>query len=306
MKKLHIQVYTSFLTRTHLYVKGRILKDSPLLIKPTHGVLSSLIYTIIRAFSREIRFLDVQCKVSGYEYNVQTDEEGYFEIFENVEDKNIVAGAIEIEAQYKNRSNCVDAQLIDFTTEVPVGLISDIDDTILVTGVKSFFKIKLLINTLFLNPFRRKPIEAAADAFHLLSNQAEGKGPVIYLSNSPWNLFTYLKTFLEYNGFPEGTIILRDIGWQLLKSKSIDQKNKYKEVEKILIAFSDTNFILIGDTGELDFDIYKALEYRYPERILQVILNKAGNLKKEKMLEKYVKLNPKYKMLTGFSKVFDD
>ena len=305
MKKLHIQVYTSFVTRTHLYVKGRILKDSPLLIKPTHGIFSSLIYTLIRAFSREIKFLPVQCIVSGATYEVVTDDEGYFEIYDNIEGKDVEACVAEISARYKHRSNKIDVPIDDLTSDVPVGIISDIDDTIMVTGVKSFFKIKVILNTLFLNPFRRKPIEAAADAFHLISNQVEGKGPVIYLSNSPWNMYTYLKTFLEYNGFPEGTLILRDMGWQLLKSKSIIQRNKFIEVEKILIAFSDTNFILVGDTGELDFDIYQELEGKYPERVKQVILNKAGNRKKEKMLEKFVKDNPKYKVLTGFTKVFE-
>ena len=311
MKKLHIQVYTSFVTRTHLYVKGRILKDSPLLIKSTHGIISSLIYIIFRAFSREIKFLPVECKVGGTSYDVVTDNEGYFEIYENIEKENIenqkvIGDVLEISAKYKRRSNKIDVHIDDLTSNVPVGIISDIDDTIMVTGVKSFFKIKVILNTLFLNPFRRKPIEAAADAFHFLSNHVEGKGPVIYLSNSPWNMYSYLKTFLEYNKFPEGTIILRDMGWQLLKSKSIIQRNKFIEVEKILIAFSDTNFILIGDTGELDFDIYHQLEQKFPERIKQVILNKAGNIKKEKMLEAFVKGNSKYKVLTGFTKVMDD
>ena len=294
------------MARTHLYVKCRILKDSPLLIKPTHGIFSSLVYTIIRAFSREIKFLPVQCVVSDVTYNVMTDDEGYFEIFENIEEQNLCAAIIEISANYKRRSNKIDATLDDLSSDVPVGIISDIDDTIMVTGVKSFFKIKVILNTLFLNPFRRKPIEAAADAFYLLSNHVNGKGPVIYLSNSPWNLFIYLKTFLEFNGFPEGTLILRDMGWQLLRSKTIEQRNKFIEVEKLLIAFSDTNFILIGDTGELDFDIYKEIEKKYPERIEQIILNKAGNRKKEKMLQEFVKSNTKYKMLTGFTKVFDE
>ncbi|MFT6336517.1 MAG: phosphatidate phosphatase APP1 [Halioglobus sp.] len=239
-------------------------------------------------------------------YHVVTDDEGYFEIFDNIEGKNMEVGLVEISAEYKSRSNKIVAPIVDLSSDVPVGIISDIDDTIMVTGVKSFFKIKVILNTLFLNPFRRKPIEAAADAFHLLSNHVNGKGPVIYLSNSPWNLFIYLQTFLEYNGFPEGTLILRDMGWQLLKSRPIAQRNKFIEVEKILIAFSDTNFLLIGDTGELDFDIYQQLEEKYPERIEQIILNKAGNRKKEKMLHEYVKKNTKYKMLTGFTKVFDE
>ena len=289
-----------------MYVKGRVLKDSPLLIKPTHGILSSLIYMIIRAFSREIKFLPVQCSISHLKYNVITDDEGYFEIYENIETQSFKCDVIELSASYKNRSNKINVSLEDFTSDVPVGVISDVDDTIMVTGVKSFFKAKVILNTLFLNPFRRKPIDAASDAFHIFSNYINGKGPIIYLSNSPWNLFIYLKTFLEFNSFPKGILILRDIGWQLLKSKTIEQRNKFIEIEKLLIAFRDTNFILVGDTGELDFDIYKEIEKRYPDRILKIILNKAGNKKKEKELHAFVKKNDKYKMVTGFTKVFDE
>lgn len=306
MKKLHIQVYTSFITRTHLYVKGRVLKDSPILIKATYGVLNTLSYIMIQAFSRELKFLPLTCKIAGSTYELITDHEGYFEIYDTVETKKLMGNALEISAKYKSRSNKVITNFENLTSIEPVGIISDIDDTIMVTGVKSFFKMKVILNTLFLNPFRRKPIEAAADAFHLISNQAEGKVPIFYLSNSPWNLYAYLKIFLEFNGFPKGTLILRDMGWQLLKSKSIIQMNKFIEIEKILTAFSDTNFILIGDTGELDFDIYHQLELKYPERIKQVILNKAGNIKKEEMLTEFVKENTKYKVLSGFTKLFDD
>jgi phosphatidate phosphatase APP1 len=144
MKKLHIQVYTSFITRTHLYVKGRILKDSPLLIRPTHGIFSSLIYTIIRAFSREIKYLPIRCVISDVSYDIETDKEGYFEIFENIEQKDIKGNVIEISAQYKKRSNKISSTINDLTCEVPVGIISDIDDTVMVTGVKSFFKIKVI------------------------------------------------------------------------------------------------------------------------------------------------------------------
>jgi len=288
-----------------LYVKGRILRDSPFLIKPTHGIFLSLIHTAIRALSREVKCHPVTCLIGDKNYEVETDKEGYFEIFENIESQVITSNTIKISAYYKNESNSVLAHIKELSSEVPVGLISDIDDTLLVTGVKSFFKIKVVLNTLFLNPFRRKPIEAAAEAFHLFTKTVNGKGPIIYLSNSPWNLFIYLKTFLGFNGFPDGTIILRDMGWQLLKSKEIAQRNKYIEIEKLLKAFSETNFVLVGDTGEIDFDIYKEIEAKYPDRILRIILNKAGNRKKEKMLSQYVVDHPKFQVVEGFSVFFD-
>ncbi|MDF1698990.1 MAG: App1 family protein, partial [Saprospiraceae bacterium] len=150
---------------------------------------------------------------------------------------------------------------------------------------------KMLFNTAFVNPFRRKPIENAAEAFHSLLSKSEGQSPMIYLSNSPWNIFDYLQAFLIHNAFPVGELILRDMGMQLLKSRRIIEYNKYVELEKLLLAFGDTTFTLIGDTGELDFDIYKAIYEKYPDRIERIILNMAGNSRKVAEAKEYGKLN---------------
>ena len=161
------------------------------------------------------------------------------------------------------------------------------DDTVLETGVRSFFKMRLIFNTLFFNPFRRKPIQDASNAFHHLIKD-DPTGPVIYLSNSPWNLYEYLRTFLEHNKFPKGIICLRDMGVQLMKSRPIEDYNKYIEIEKMLLIFEKTNFILIGDSGEKDFDIYKAIAIEHPSRISDIIINSIGNRKKEAEIQEVI------------------
>jgi len=252
------------------------------------GPISSLFNTILRVRSRELPNIPIACGFGDHTFRVDTDCEGYFEVFQNISDFPVVPKRIKIEGKIKNELISFERPLIAYSNNVQQGIISDIDDTILVTRVRSFFKLRLLINSVFINPFRRKPIENAAEAFHKMLNGFEGQSPIIYLSNSPWNIFDYLQAFLLHNAFPSGEVILRDMGMKVLRSKEITEYNKYIEIEKLLIAFKDTSFTLIGDTGEKDFNIYIAILEKHPDRINRIILNDAGNRKKIEEVDNFL------------------
>lgn len=284
-----IQVYISFVTASHLYIKGRVLKDRSPVSFVDQGPVSSMFNTILRVRSKELPNTAVSCVFGGHIFEEVTDSEGYFEIFHNITNFESIPKKVTIRSEMKGGRIEFDRILRTYQYDVAHGIISDIDDTILVTKVRSLFRLKLLFNLIFINPFRRKPIENASEALHSMLAKTEGLTPMIYLSNSPWNIYDYLQAFLLHNTFPVGEVILRDIGFQLLRSRDIKEYNKYIEIEKLLVAFGDTNFTLIGDTGELDFDIYKAILEKYPHRIEQIILNNAGNEKKIAEVEEYVK-----------------
>lgn len=283
-----IQLYTSFVTSSHLYIKGRVLKNRYPMSFVNQGPISSLFNTILRLRSKELPNIPIRCLFGEHVFEVETDCEGYFEIFHNTSTFQTIPEKIKIEGTFKGENIAFERTLRAYLYDVPHGIISDIDDTILVTKVRSFFKLRLLINSVFINPFRRKPIENAAEAFHKMLDNTTGQGPMIYLSNSPWNIYDYIQAFLLHNSFPVGEVILRDMGLQILRSRDITEYNKYIEIEKLLIAFEDTIFTLIGDTGEKDFDIYKAILEKYPDRISRIILNNAGNNKKIREVRKYL------------------
>lgn len=284
-----IQVYTSFVTSSHLYVKGRVLKNRSPMSFENQGPMSSLFNTILRMRSREMPDIAIRCTFGDHTFEEVTDHEGYFEIFHNISEFPVMPKKIRVAGHVKGEDISFDRTLSTYLYDVPHGIISDIDDTILVSGVRSFFKMRLFFNTIFINPFRRKPIGNAAEAYHKLLDQSEGQSPMIYLSNSPWNIFDYLQSFLLHNVFPVGEVILRDMGTQLLKSRDITEYNKYIEIEKLLIAFKDTTFTLIGDTGEKDFDIYKAIYEKHPERVERIIMNNIGNQSKIDEINRYIK-----------------
>lgn len=294
---LYIETYTAFRSKSHLYIKGRILRKSPIVSKKV-GPILSLYYTALRAWTREVSDVKITVSYGQKQYKLKSDHEGYFELLTKVGETDSKNSQLDILCNEYSQS--IDLDITYVLKPIKTVIVSDIDDTIMVTGVTSFFKLKLLWNTLFLNPFRRIPIENASNYFQFLSTN---DSQFIYLSNSPWNLFHYLKSFLSHNNFPEGFIILRDMGWQLIKSRSIENRNKFIEIEKLIQIFSSSSFILIGDTGEKDFFIYQALQKKYPNKVAKIIMNAVGNIENEKLIEVSSVSNKTIKLVKGYSDI---
>jgi phosphatidate phosphatase APP1 len=166
-----------------------------------------------------------------------------------------------------------------------LGIISDIDDTILQTKVNGLFKINMIINSVLINPFRRKSVSYAKLFLKQIIKEDQYEKPVIYISNSPWNMFRYLQDFIRHNEFPEGEIQLRDFGLQLIRKKQpTELQTKYIEIELIIKMFEKTKFIMIGDSAEDDFDIYKKISENYPYNVKQIIIINAGNKANEQRI----------------------
>ena len=152
-------------------------------------------------------------------------------------------------------------------------IISDIDDTIKLSNV---LDKKALIKNTFLRPFR--PVPGMAELYQKWKN----KGAVFhYVSGSPWQLYPPIKEFTDTEGFPEGTFKLK---YFRLKDRSLiefinaDQfKYKTTAIQKIIQKFPERKFILVGDSGEKDPQVYAAVACRYPHQITAVFIREVGN-----------------------------
>ncbi len=151
----------------------------------------------------------------------------------------------------------------------PVGLsvISDIDDTIKLSQVRD--RKELLANT-FLRPFKAAPGMAE------LYRKWPGSGVAFhYVSGSPWQLYLPLAEFLEDAGFPQGSFYLKHFR---LKDRSVaamfssQEAYKLAAIEPILAAYPKRRFLLIGDSGEQDPEIYSRLATQHPEQIAAVFI----------------------------------
>jgi len=280
---IHIVPYRSYGTPHRLYVKGRVLDNVPLDYEENPSFIATIKNAIRQFNTYEIPGITVQLKVYDYTYTTRTDAQGYF-LFDVATDTDLrklsdAKGWLFYDLSIStNDANVVtevfQGELLIPEAEADFGVITDIDDTILYTGVTSFLKWKVLLNSLFVNSYNRMPLQDAPSLYQKLHKGIEGKekNPIFYLSNSPWNMYQYLKLFLDHNRFPKGAVLLRSFNSIFQKVTGSEKPHKQKEILNILEAFPNLNFILIGDSGEHDATIYTDIAAQFTNRVLCIYL----------------------------------
>jgi phosphatidate phosphatase APP1 len=184
-----------------------------------------------------------------------TDREGYFRFSLEPPAKQV-------------RLELVDDPRIHATVRIAMpaararfGVISDIDDTLVQTNVTR--RVRMLLTVALTNAHTRKPFAGAAAFYRALH---AGINPVFYVSKSPWNLYPLLLEYLDLQKLPRGPLLLRDFGLRMKK------RHKAESIEAILATYPKLGFLLIGDSGEEDPEIYAAVVQRHPKRIRAIYI----------------------------------
>lgn len=149
-----------------------------------------------------------------------------------------------------------------------VSVISDIDDTVKITEVRD--KRKALDNT-FCQPFR-----AVAGMAARYQAWVEAGVAVHFVSNSPWQLYEPLQQFFQDAGFPPATFAMKRFRLKDPDSvrKLLDDagESKHAAIGRFLQDYPRRRFVLIGDSGERDPEIYGAVAQQAPARILRIFI----------------------------------
>lgn len=296
--KIRLAPYLSYGTRDHLYQLGRALDDDELKIVEKQSFFRTLRNTYKQFDTDEIAGIKVALEIpDGTVLTTKTNEKGYF-LFDKTTSLDLTPyaneeGWVPMEVSFVDKikdtlvssDNIFPSELLIPPPTAKFGVISDIDDTILHTGVTSFLKWRVVHNSLFKNAYDRISLEGAPKFYTDLHFGKGGneQNPVFYLSNSPWNLYEYLKLFLEVNGFPKGPILLRDFRSPFDRNLKPEKPHKQKEIINILKTYPGLNFILIGDSGEHDPRIYTDIAAQFPDRILAIYLR---SVKHRRRMEK--------------------
>lgn len=151
-----------------------------------------------------------------------------------------------------HRDQIIYSEVFKFPQKADFLVVSDIDDTILLTEVSSM--LKMTYNSMLKDFSKRKAIEGTPELYRQFSQNCKdlGKPHFIYLSSSPAFLSRSLKSFLRRHSFPQGTIILK-------KSLENDGHENHKSswLKKISARYPGRPMILLGDSGEKDPEIYR-------------------------------------------------
>lgn len=146
-------------------------------------------------------------------------------------------------------------------------VISDIDDTIKVSDVRD--RMRLLRRT-FLEPFR--DVEGMSDMYR---RWAAADVQFHYVSASPWQFFQPLSEFLNQKGFPHGSFHLRR--FRLLDATEntlFDDPVAYKQavIEKLLATFPQRRFVLVGDSGQKDPEVYGIIARQHSQQVAKILI----------------------------------
>lgn len=170
----------------------------------------------------------------------------------------------------------------------PTGLsiISDIDDTIKVTEILAGPKV--VVRNTFFRKF------AGAPEMATMYKQWEGAS-FHYVSGGPWQLYGPLSEFLfsEEGGFPEGSFHMKNVRknlwslntWEDLKQLVANENHtfdlKVSHISEIMKRFRGRKFILIGDSGEKDPEVYRKIKALFPDRVQEIRIRDVANDKEK-------------------------
>ncbi len=217
-----------------------------------------------RAFtSVPIQFVEVEIEIGGTTARVHADRGG---IVDTVVPVNLAPGWHTAVLRAEG-TEAAQAKIYVISPDTTLGIVSDIDDTIMVTALPRPFLA--LWNTFVLNERARMATPGMAVLMdRLLVEHPEA--PVIYLSTGPWNAAPTLARFITRNMYPSGTLLLTDWGLTHDRWFRSGQDHKRRNLELLAKEFPNMRWLLFGDNGQHDEAIYSHFARQHADRVAAI------------------------------------
>ena len=274
-KKVRLLAYAGYRNDRTMRLKGRIVRyKQPL--DAGEGMLSRLRAMMEIYNSHELAGVKVRVQAYGQTAECLSDEEGYFSF------ELPVAGPLPLRTAWEqvtvstpgtdSQQTLIKVPVLAPGTDRHWGIISDIDDTVVETGATNF--VKNWRRVLVEQPSDRLAVPGASTLYKMIAeDHVSPARPFFYVSSSPWNLYGFITEFMELNSIPHGPMFLKDYGIddnQLIK-KGHDE-HKLAAIETILAFYPGFRFLLIGDNGQKDVEIYAQAVKDYGSRVAGVFI----------------------------------
>jgi phosphatidate phosphatase APP1 len=163
----------------------------------------------------------------------------------------------------------VEARVFIVDPRVNFGIISDIDDTVMVTALPR--PLLAAWNTFVLNEHARSPVPGMAVLYERLTKAHPGS-PVIYLSTGAWNVAPTLGRFLSRNLYPPGPLLLTDWGPTPERWFRSGRAHKRVSLDKLASEFPTIRWLLIGDNGQHDEEVYGEFALKHPDCVAGIAI----------------------------------
>jgi phosphatidate phosphatase APP1 len=277
--ELRIEAYHGYGTAEKLFIKGRVLRDpGPRSIDANSSALHNLANMVRRALTDEVPHARVRARYLGGEAEAQADKEGYFGIALPLLDGALAAGwhdvALEpLDSHGRSAATApATARVLVPPADAQFGVVSDIDDTVVRTESTSLLRMLRIV--LLTNAHSRIPFPHVDSVYRALAAGGDGRrqNPIFYLSSSPWNLFDLLEEFMRVHDIPEGPLFLRD--WNMSPRRLLGGHHDHKIVRlrHLFRVYPELPWVLIGDSGQEDPEIYRDIAREHPGRVRAIYI----------------------------------
>ncbi len=302
---VRIQPYFGYRSQTRLIIGARALRARDRGFAKG-GRLRAFRTMVSHFASREEASVPVTLEVAGPDgllltHEAKTDREGYvrFDLPLDPEWDLPPDPAWEVVAlRWASREGpqCVEGHVLVPGRKARLAVISDIDDTIIETGITGGLRTVMRNWRRLLAEMPEERIAApGAGSFYgaLGGGQVLPAGevrpgkripatrrPFFYVSSSPWNLFSYLVAFLQAKNLPLGPLMLRDWGFdRATLGASSHGAHKADTIAHLLGHFDTMRFALIGDDTQGDLPAYAEAIERHPGRVTAVFIRTSAGEK---------------------------
>lgn len=165
----------------------------------------------------------------------------------------------------------VESRVFVVGSQVRFGVVSDVDDTVMVTALPR--PLIAAWNSFVVDVHARQPVAGMAVLLGRVAGSVPG-APMIYLSTGAWNVAPTLSQFLRRHLFPAGALLLTDWGPTHDRWFRSGKAHKKSNLQRLAEEFPDVKWLLIGDDGQHDDEIYTAFANDHPDKVAAVAIRR--------------------------------
>ncbi len=266
-----IEIYAGWAAPGGGELVGRVHRGpQPLDPRPNEGAGRHLVETVEALDASPLVGVSVAVTVANRVTSARSDDRGYFEVALPVAlPPPSVHVVVEIgEPGYV--APTVAADLPVFTDDPGLGVLTDVDDTLLDTGVLN--RATMIRHTLFRSSYDLIAFPDAAPTLAAVSRER----PLVYLSGSPWGLHKRIGDFFARAGFPPAPLLLKRFSTEPWTDQ---MAYKWPHVAAIADALPHRRWICFGDSTESDPEVYARLARERPGRVAAIFIHLVGEVK---------------------------
>ncbi len=286
-----ISAYRGFGDEKILHVYGHVFKSMYWISeRQRKNIIVNGLRMLKRFLMKPMPDAEVELQVGNNRYTTTSDSRGYY-TFE-VPNPGFGYGWHDYRVKLINLPEAYEDEEIKVVEEILIpqrseyAFISDIDDTFVVSHSTKFFR--KIYNLLTKNVEARKTFKGVVDHYRRLMEGLDPKmpNPFFYVSSSEWNLYDFIVEFCEINKLPKGVFLLQDLKAglrELMKQSGGDHRHKEIKIKKIIQTFPEHKFVLLGDSGQRDPEIYYNVAREFPDKIVAVYIRSVSKRKSKRL-----------------------